>query len=132
MVIFVMIVLRKYLKGKGYSAMVSKNSKFLFLKDFSGHLLMLMPELPLFPLHKELSHTSILLNKMASANSSEQHGGPIRHVISRLFFTPPMKEAIVSKLFLGHGSVLAPDGESPNNGSVTAWQKNASSDVLRF
>ena len=39
---------------------------------------------------------------------------------------------IVSKLFLDHGSVLAPDGESPNNGSVTAWQKNASSDVFEI
>lgn len=37
---------------------------------------------------------------------------------------------IVSKLFLDHGSALAPDGESPNNGSVTAWQENASSDAF--
>ena len=55
---------------------------------------------------------------------------PLRHVISRVYLYPSTERVIVSKLFLDHGSVLAPDRESPNNGSVTAWQKNASSDVF--
>lgn len=55
---------------------------------------------------------------------------PFRRVTARVYLCPSTESVIVSKLFLDHGSVLAPDGESPNNGSVTAWQKNASSDVF--
>ena len=115
--------------------MVIKNSKFLFLKNFSGHLaiLLLMPELPFFPLYlKELSHTEYFVKQDGEVLIKTQNNMriPLDMVISRVYFYPSNERLIVSKLFLDHGSVLAPDGESPNNGSVTAWQKNASSDVF--
>lgn len=100
----VMIVLRKCLES-GYSAMVSKNSKFLFWKDFSGHLaiLLLMPELPLFPLYlKELSHTEYFVKQDGEVLIKTQNNMriPLDMSYQEFIFTPPMKEWLLVNYFL--------------------------------